>query len=111
VSTSRRRKSAPPEADRQSVLERGAQTIGEQWARGWRDELHSTNRRVAGGWPGTMTEARARARSHLGATLSRQRLGELSVTELEQAARATYARARATWLSFADTNDTFEGGA
>ena len=91
--------------DRQSVVERSAHDGGEQWARGWRDELQSDHRRASGGWPGTIAQARVCARANLSAELARLRLAGPSPTELEQAARLTYARARAVWLALAHGED------
>ena len=91
--------------DRQSVVERSAHDGGEQWARGWRDELQSDHRRASGGWPGTIAQARVCARAHLSAELARLRLTGPSPAELEQAARLTYARARAVWLALAHGED------
>ena len=91
--------------DRQSVVERSAHDGGEQWARGWRDELQMDHRRASGGWPGTIAQARVCARAHLSAELARLRLTGPSPTELEQAARLTYARARAVWLALAHGED------
>jgi hypothetical protein len=95
------RMTAKKNSDRQSVLERSATAGGEQWARGWRDELASDHRRAAGGWPGTIAQARVCARAHLSAELARLRLAGPSPAELEQAARLTYDRARAVWLALA----------
>jgi hypothetical protein len=91
--------------DRQSVVERSAHDGGEQWARGWRTELQSDHRRASGGWPGTIAQARVCARAHLSAELARLRLAAPSSMELEQAARLTYARARAVWLALAHGED------
>jgi hypothetical protein len=91
--------------DRQSVVERSAHDGGEQWARGWRDELQSDHRRASGGWPGTIAQARVCARANLSAALTRLRLAAPSPTELEQAARLTYARARSVWLALAHGED------
>jgi hypothetical protein len=91
--------------DRQSVVERSANDGGEQWARGWRDELQSDHRRASGGWPGTIAQARVCARAHLTTELARLRLAGPSPAELEQAARLTYARARAVWLALAHGED------
>jgi hypothetical protein len=105
VSALGKRKGATPDDDRLSVLERSARDIGEQWARGWREELRSDDRPAAGGWPGTVAQARGRAREHLCAELARLRLAGPSPEELERAARLTYARARAVWLTFAQREE------
>lgn len=100
-----KRKGAAPDDDRLTVLERSARDIGERWARGWREELRSDDRPAAGGWPGTVAQARGRAREHLCAELARLRLAGPSPEELERAARLTYARARAVWLTFAQREE------
>jgi hypothetical protein len=111
VTKARHREGAGAETERRSILERCAGVVGEQWARGRRDELRSSNRRAAGGWPGTVAEARAYARAHLTTELARHRLTDITSAELEVAARATYASARATWLAFADADDSIDRGA
>lgn len=93
---------------RSGVLERAAATTGEAWARGWLDELRSEGRAAAGGWPGTMTQARSRVRPRLVTDLARERLEGLTVVELESAARATYAQARDVWLSAAKADEPDE---
>jgi hypothetical protein len=105
VSALGKRKGATPDDDRLTVLERSARDIGERWARGWREELRSDDRPAAGGWPGTVAQARGRAREHLCAELARLRLAGPSPEELERAARLTYARARAVWLTFAQREE------
>jgi hypothetical protein len=67
---------------------------GEQWAAEVRGQIVADNRRVSGGWPGTLSEARARV-----ARLT-ARLNQLNVAadEREQAARAIYESARSWWL-------------
>jgi hypothetical protein len=92
---------AKDDIDRQSVVRKSARDGGDQWARGWRDQLQSDHRRATGGWPGTVAQARVCARAHLSAELSRLSLAAPSTEEVEQAARLTYARARAVWLSLA----------
>jgi len=62
---------------------------GKAWAGAVRQELEDEGRTVAGGWPGTMTEARARA-SQLGAA-------GLSAAERTRLARILYAAAKDTW--------------
>jgi hypothetical protein len=91
--------------ERQALVERSAREVGERWALGWRAELESEHRSAAGGWPGTIAQARACARAHLSAVLAGLQLAEPSTAELEQAARLTYARARAVWLAFAQAED------
>jgi hypothetical protein len=105
VSATKQLMAAKKNNDRQSVVERSAHDGGEVWARGWRDELQSDHRRASGGWPGTIAQARVCARANLSAELARLRLTGPSPAELEQAARLTYARARAVWLALAHGED------
>ena len=91
--------------ERRSLLDRSAVALGEAWAQRSREILSAEGRRPIGGWPGTMSEARARARVHLGSETVRQQLGRVVDQEIEQAARATYARAREVWLAGAERED------
>ncbi len=67
---------------------------GEQWAAEVREQTVADNRRVSGGWPGTLSEARARV-ARLAARLPHL---DVAATEREEAARALYDSARAWWL-------------
>jgi hypothetical protein len=91
--------------ERRTLLDRSALALGEAWARRSRELLSAEGRRAIGGWPGTMSEARARARDHLASEACRRQLGRLRDQELELAARATYARAREVWLAGAERED------
>jgi hypothetical protein len=77
------------------ALERAADDAGKSWALGWADALLAEGRPVAGGWPGTMSEARARvvncarAASYKGLLLSESSLDALS--------RRAYLTAKAAW--------------
>lgn len=105
MSSPGRRKVADYETERESLVEKSAHEVGERWARGWREELQSERRTAAGGWPGTIAQARACSGAHLSAELAKLRLAGPSTAELERAARLTYARARAVWLAFAQSED------
>ncbi|WP_394848113.1 hypothetical protein LZC95_11690 [Pendulispora brunnea] len=91
-----------PTDPRRRVIEESAAAVGKQWVRTWRESLRADGRRVVGGWPGTLTEARARARAYVTAELRRHSLEALSQAEFEQVARATYACARDEWSSQAE---------
>ncbi|HSO00124.1 MAG TPA: hypothetical protein VLS89_17650 [Candidatus Nanopelagicales bacterium] len=81
---------------RQAGLEQGAITTGELWADRWRESLRLQGRRASGGWPGTMTEARALVAAYFSAAP----VGPaLTCHELESAARISYARAKHHWLA------------
>ena len=104
-----KRNALPNGEDRQTLLARGASLAGEQWALRWRQDLREQGRRAVGGWPGTLSEARARAHALCAAELRRLGLAELTSDELDRAARATYSRARDDWLSRAEREDPTDG--
>jgi hypothetical protein len=83
---------------RRAVLEEGSDLAGTRWALGFREELRREGRPAAGGWPGTMSEARARVAAHFRSELSRRRMQALTHAECEWAARNVYAAARRNWL-------------
>jgi hypothetical protein len=91
--------------ERLGLLDRSAFALGEAWARRSRELLSAEGRRAVGGWPGTMSEARARARDHLVSESMRRQLGAVGDPEVERTARATYARARQVWLAGAERED------
>jgi hypothetical protein len=100
--------SAEVAARRSLLLERAALDVGESWARGWLAELGSEGRSVAGGWPGTISQARSRVRAFVTAELSRARFEPAAVDELDRTARAAYARARQVWLASAKAEEEDE---
>jgi len=75
-----------------------AVAAGEAWASWWVDELRRSGRPMAGGWPGTISEARARVLDRL-----RERgAGTLGgAVDLPALARTAYGAARASWLAHA----------
>jgi hypothetical protein len=79
-------------------LEERPVTIGAAWARAVCDSISREGRVIAGGWPGTIVEARARIANHLHGELSERRMKALEPEELEQAANVTYSRAKQEWL-------------
>ena len=84
--------------DRTQVLEQGPVTIGHAWARAVCDSIEGEGRIIAGGWPGTLVEARARIASHLRDQLSERSMKALDPEELAEAVNATYANAKKGWL-------------
>ena len=78
------------------ALERAVIADGEAWAVACADALRLEGRQVAGGWPGTRTEARTRVTECL-AALPQSPI--LTPVELEALARIAYAVARRTWLA------------
>jgi hypothetical protein len=93
---------------RRSLLERAAASVGERWAHAQLAELVRERRPAAGGWPGTISEARSRVRTFVGGVLARERLEPAAPAEIDHAARCAYARARAVWLASAKDDDAPE---
>jgi hypothetical protein len=82
---------------RDHVLDEAALDAARAWVRQWVDELKREGRRVDGGWPGTLNEARGRC-----AELSTRTLAQLSMLgpardEIDRMVRITYAEARRLW--------------
>lgn len=82
-------------ANRRELLDRAARGEGFAWASWWRSELGRQSRRLAGGWPGTLTEARVRVARRIAVELGPE-FG-LTAEELEEAARSAYRTARHEW--------------
>jgi hypothetical protein len=80
---------------RRVMLEDAASSEGTAWAEWWRVELRRQRRPVAGGWPGTLSEARAR----IVARILHEHGPQFSATaaEIESAARSTYGTAKRDW--------------
>lgn len=83
---------------RDAILSEQPALLGETWARGWFQSLMNEGRPVSGGWPGTIQEARCRARAHCDRELSVRGMTPLSHEELDQVAAAIYERAKRDWL-------------
>jgi hypothetical protein len=87
-------------SSRRLLLEQAAVAAAEAWAGLCMHTLRAEGRAVAGGWPGTMSEARGWARAKLavkGMTPTHD--------ELEWLVRTTYALARDTWRAGAGKDD------
>lgn len=87
---------------RRLFLEQSAITLGQSWADQWRDDLRREGRPAAGGWPGTLREARVRVEHHLLAEVTRRKMPAVTEAEREVAARKAYASARAQWCRQAE---------
>jgi hypothetical protein len=85
-------------AARRALLERVAGEAGDDWVERLSSELTAEHRAAAGGWPGTVGEARSWSRPYLlrHTTLSSP---PLTAEEFELSARMTYAHARRKWLA------------
>jgi hypothetical protein len=82
---------------RRSLLLRGSTEVGAEWARLTCEALTAQGRSVAGGWPGTVVEARARVAHHLDRQLAANGKSPLTGDELDVAANRTYERAKGDW--------------
>jgi hypothetical protein len=100
--------SLPDDPERRSLFEEHSSATGIRWSEEYRSDLRKEGRAAAGGFPGTLSEARALVTSILAAELGRRRLVALSIEEREWAARATYAAARKDWLQHGDREDEIE---
>jgi hypothetical protein len=87
-------------ASRRRLLEQTAADTGEAWAHRSLLGLRAEGRAVVGGWPGTLTEARA----WVSAALVREG-ARATMAELDAAARSTYACARVAWLACASREE------
>jgi hypothetical protein len=83
---------------RGAILRRGPLAVGAAWVKSLCTSLAEQGRPVAGGWPGTIVEARALIGRHLALELEGRGMRGASSTELALAAEATYERARTEWL-------------
>jgi len=84
--------------DRRTLLERRATVEGELWAAETREQMSCERRLAAGGWPGTLREARARVSHLLVPWLTRQGMVLATSAEREEAAKILYSAARTNWL-------------
>lgn len=80
-------------------LDARAEECGRKWADSVRGDLVREGRRAAGGWPGTMSEARTRL------DVMVQPGARTSPTERERLARLLYGAARESWLVNRDARD------
>ena len=83
---------------REAVLGEQPVLLGQTWATEWVQTMRNEGRRVAGGWPGTLPEARMRAQEHFARELRSRRLPLLSQEELNQVTALVYERARSGWI-------------
>jgi hypothetical protein len=95
-------------ARRQVFLDRSVAGLGHGWADHMREELHREGRSAAGGWPGTMREARTRVERLLLPALAREHLPETTSDERLALTRGLYAAARRHWLEQCDADDADE---
>jgi hypothetical protein len=86
------------ELPRTTRLAENAAALGRSWAEACRHDLQREGRPVSGGWPGTLSEARARVWQMLvGATGTRSARVDITEAERELAVRTAYRSARDEW--------------
>ena len=75
-----------------------AELVGQQWAERWFERAEREQRALVGGWPGTMSEARAQVvRAVVPWLRERGRWPTFDVTNFEATARIVYSTARTAW--------------
>lgn len=91
--------------DRASLLHETAVGVGQRWFQERCENLGREHRRIEGGWPGTVTEARALVGVALTSALGGAVMALATSGELSRAARTTYAEARRAWLASRDPRE------
>jgi len=89
---------SPQELDRWRVLEHLAAAEGMAWAVSSCAELRSQGRSIAGGWPGTLSQARLRVAVCM-TTQGRNPGRALTSADIDWLARTVYLTAKAEWLA------------
>lgn len=82
---------------RELVLQEAAADAARAWTSRWFRALADDGRRVEGGWPGTVKEARARVAADAGRALEGSSMAALTLEELGRLTRTTYDEARRLW--------------
>ena len=82
---------------RELVLQQTAVDTARGWASGWFRSLAGDGRRIEGGWPGTIPEARARIAGDASRALEHLSMPALTRDELSRVTRLTYEEARRLW--------------
>lgn len=95
-----------PRNDALSTLARErAETIGRDWAIELKASILLEQRRACGGWPGTLSEARARVLISLLPWLRLNGQPVVTTAQREDAARHLYASARSAWMETRDPDE------
>jgi hypothetical protein len=90
--------------DRELILEQAAHGAGRSWTQACSAQLTREGRRLEGGWPGTMREARTRAVGEAGKLLAARKMTALTHEELERLTRITWEEARRAWNAVVSSN-------
>lgn len=83
---------------RATILERAALEAARSWTATCFAALAQEGRRVDGGWPGTIREARTLVAAEATRALAGQAMTLLTHEELDRLAQTTYEEARRAWL-------------
>jgi hypothetical protein len=82
---------------RRALIEQSASAVGLSWSEGFRADLRREGRLPAGGWPGTLREARGRVDQALPHELRRLKMPAITEAERALAVKTAYASARNDW--------------
>jgi len=85
------------------ALERAVEAAGEAWASDWATALRHEGRAIAGGWPGTISEARQRVVACAMGQLGPR--SNITPDELEALTRRAYEVAKKAWLARTELDD------
>ncbi len=85
------------EERRRRLIEERPPALGVTWALDACQDVAQSGRRVEGGWPGTVPEARMRVLRDLARELAARGMAPLSQGELTAATSTVYDRARREW--------------
>jgi hypothetical protein len=88
----------PVHRELKAQLSERARLVGEDWASRLREAMRMEMRPACGGWPGTLSEARAHVAFLLVRKLPAAEQARVTEQEREQAARLVYSSARSAWL-------------
>ena len=91
------------------LLSQSALEVAERWALRVRMEALQEQRVTMGGWPGTLSEARAVVVGQLLPGLSAEGRREVGLVDREQMARFVYRSARSWWRRMEGRDDEVAG--
>lgn len=90
---------------RRAFLDASSVSTGTDWSVRLRTDLRREGRPAAGGFPGTMSEARACVHRSIPPMLTRAKMRALLPEEREWTARVAYAAARKDWLRHGESDE------
>lgn len=82
---------------RRVMLQDASESVGASWALECVNALCASGRKIEGGWPGTLPEARARVVNKLSTELSARGWLPLDTREVDVVATSTNAEAKRSW--------------